>query len=170
MPDFILTTKDFTILEVMFDRCLDKDSPMCRLLGRKLANAEVVFREDIPPTVATFNSRVSFQVEGGRPDTRIISQDRMTTPIGHFLPITTLRGLALLGASEGQQLVIPGRDGEKEHIRLLRVIHQPEAAQRKVHGEWKGHGRGPILKLIAGGKETAPAIMVPDDDPGPSAA
>ena len=35
VPDgCILTTKDFTILEVMLDRCLDRQDPMALLLRR----------------------------------------------------------------------------------------------------------------------------------------
>ena len=42
----ILTTKDFTILEVMRDRCLGRDDPLMPILKRKFENAVVVFREE----------------------------------------------------------------------------------------------------------------------------
>ena len=42
----ILTTKDFTILEVMRDRCLGRDDPLMPILKRKFENALVVFREE----------------------------------------------------------------------------------------------------------------------------
>jgi regulator of nucleoside diphosphate kinase len=93
----ILTTKDFTILEVMLDRCLGRDDPLAPILKRKIDSALVVFRDDVPENVATLSSRVTLSVDGRDPDTRVISHDRMTSPVGMYLPISTLRGLALLG-------------------------------------------------------------------------
>ena len=43
----ILTTKDYTILEVLLDRHRDGDLPMRRLLRRKIDTAIVVFRDDV---------------------------------------------------------------------------------------------------------------------------
>ena len=37
-----LTTKDFTILEVMRDRCLGRDDPLAPILKRKIETATVV--------------------------------------------------------------------------------------------------------------------------------
>ena len=74
----ILTTKDFTILEVMRDRCLGRDDPLAPILKRKIESALVVFRDDVPVNVATLSSRVTFSVDGRDADTRILSHDRMT--------------------------------------------------------------------------------------------
>lgn len=67
----ILTTKDFTILEVMRDRCLGRDDPLAPILKRKLESATVMFREDVPAEVATLTSRVTYSVDGRDPDTRV---------------------------------------------------------------------------------------------------
>ena len=124
----ILTTKDFTILEVMRDRCLGRDDPLAPLIKRKIDSAVVMFRDDVPDNVATLSSRVSFRIDGRDPDTRVISHDRMRAPVGLFLPITTPRGLALLGLADllgerlalrlrvldpGQQLAAAGVEGEQ---------------------------------------------------------
>src|SRR5690554_8165532 len=67
----LLTTKDFTIIEVMLERRLGRADPLAPLLRRKLSGAVVMFREDIPPTVVTLNSRVTFRVnEIGRASCR----------------------------------------------------------------------------------------------------
>ena len=79
----ILTTKDFTILEVMRDRCLGRDDPLAPILKRKIESALVVFREDVPENVATLSSRVTFSVDGRDPDTRVISHDRMSSLSRH---------------------------------------------------------------------------------------
>ena len=59
-----LTTKDFTILEVMRDRCLGRDDTLALILKRKIETATVMFRDDIPVNVATLSSRVTFSVDG----------------------------------------------------------------------------------------------------------
>ncbi len=46
----------------------------------------------------------------------------MTSPIGLFLPITTFRGLALIGLSEGHEFSLPGQDGLEETVLLEKVL------------------------------------------------
>lgn len=173
----ILTTKDFTILEVMRDRCHGRDDPLAPILKRKIASAIVVFRDDVPANVATLSSRVTFIVDDGAPDTRVISHDRMSSSVGMFLPITNRRGLALLGLIEGVEFILANDDGREERIRLEKVHYQPEAARREREAAKRSaaptRGR-PALRLVRGEfPETGTRVPVgPDgfDDPGPSAA
>jgi regulator of nucleoside diphosphate kinase len=176
----ILTTKDFTILEVMLDRCLGTDDPMRALLRRKIESATVVFRDDVSPDVATLSSRVTFRVDGREPDTRVISHDRMISPIGLFLPITAPRGLALLGLSHGQGFRLTRPDGSEEYILLDAVLYQPEAARREREAMARlatPAARRSMLRVIPGAFGASPArsqrLTAPSDDfddPGPSAA
>ncbi len=171
----ILTTKDFTIVEVMRDRCLGQDDPLAPILARKIQSAIVMFRDDVPDNVATMSSRVTFSVNGRDPDTRIISHDRMASPIGMFLPVTTLRGLALLGLAEGDHFMFTNSDGSDERILLEKVHYQPEAARREKDALAKhlitpARSR-PSLRLIRGAlHDCAPLASDGPDDPGPSAA
>lgn len=172
----ILTGKDFTILEVMRDRCVGKEYPLAPILARKIETARVVFREDVPGNVATLSSRVTFSVNGRDPDTRVISHDRMTSPVGLFLPITTARGLALLGLAEGQDFVLTNGEGIKERILLQAVHYQPEAAkrEREMLERQPARPRGkPQLTLVHSAYREQPSVAAahPDDfDPGPLAA
>lgn len=173
----ILTTKDFTILEVMRDRCLGMDDPLAPVLRRKLESATVMFREDVPANVATLSSRVTFSVDGRDPDTRVLSHDRMASPVGMFLPITTLRGLALLGLAEGQEFGLTDGEGEAVRVLLETVHYQPEAARREreaLAGASVPMQRKPALRLIHGARfdqpRPVPAVFGGPDDPGPSAA
>jgi regulator of nucleoside diphosphate kinase len=176
----ILTTKDFTILEVMLDRCLGTGDPMRALLSRKIESATVVFRDDISPDVATLSSRVTFRVDGREPDTRVLSHDRMTSPIGLFLPITAPRGLALLGLTAGQAFRLGKPDGGEERILLDAVPYQPEAAKREKDALTRlatPAARRSALRVIPGafsgqpvGSERQAARPDDFDDPGPSAA
>lgn len=126
----MLTTKDLTILEVMLDRCLDREGTTGVLLARKIRAAMVVFSDDIPPDVATIGSRIGYRVDDGEPDSRILSHDRMTFPVGLYLPITAPTGLALLGMTVGQSFRLDTPDGAR-HILLETVSYQPEAAKRE---------------------------------------
>jgi regulator of nucleoside diphosphate kinase len=172
-----LTTKDFTILEIMRDRRIDRDDPLAPILKRKIETATVMFRDDIPVDVVTLSSRVTFSVNGREPDSRIISHDKMTYSVGMFLPITTVRGLALLGLSEGQEFIVRNSEGQEERILLHEVHYQPEAARREKEGLQRqnvARSRKPTLRVISGASgDQSRLVSVADDgfdDPGPSAA
>ncbi|MHB2264522.1 nucleoside-diphosphate kinase [Aliihoeflea sp. PC F10.4] len=172
----ILSTKDFTILEVMRDRRVGTDDPLSPILEQKLLSATVMFREDIPADVATLSSRVTFSVDGRDPDTRVISHDRMAASVGMFLPITMNRGLALLGLREGQTFRLVTRKHRMEDVRLEKVQYQPEAARREkeaLERRTKPSAK-PTFKLIRGALygATVPGFRQSDDfcDPDPSAA
>ena len=73
---------------------------------------------------------MTYRINNGEPDSRILSHDRMNASTGLFLPITSPIGLALLGLAEGQQFEI-GQDGCCKRITLDAVLYQPEAAYRE---------------------------------------
>jgi regulator of nucleoside diphosphate kinase len=168
----LLTTKDFTILEVMLDR--GQDAALTQLIRRKLDHATVIFREDVPAGIVTLNSRVSYRVGNAAPETRIVSQSRLNGLVGFVLPLTTLRGVALLGLAEGQSITVTTADGETELLSVEQVLFQPEAASRTLAHE-RSRGRRPRLVYDA---DALPSAIVADDpfeepfpeDPGPSAA
>ncbi|MEJ8571205.1 nucleoside-diphosphate kinase [Microbaculum marinum] len=170
----MLSTKDYTILTVMRDRCREREAPLARILRRKVQSAVVLLQEDLPPNVSTLNSRVTFSVDGGKREMRILSRDRMASPIGMILPITTLRGLALLGLVEGQEFVVTKSDGSEERVTLHHVCYQPETARRKRKAiERVAALSQPTLSLVDSVcRDRRPGPTVPDgyDDPGPSAA
>src|SRR5690606_31546466 len=104
---------------------------------------------------------------------RIISHERMDTLPGMLLPISTPRGLALLGLAEGQELIVAARHGGTERVRLATVHYQPEAARRRRNrsGDAEASVQRPMLRMIRGGRHEPFAIGTGDhDDPGPSAA
>ena len=187
----ILTTKDFTILEAMCDNPLARRDLLVPQIRRKLDAAIVVFRQDLPEGVASINSRVTFRVEsslreGVARDTRILSTGQVDGPVGMFLPVTTPRGLALLGLGEGQQAVLENAGGGEERIVLEKVEYQPEEAWRarirdrdrdleRVGNDTPPANGRPQLRVVPGGlvPRRGPVPATPrgrDDDPGPSAA
>lgn len=173
----ILTTKDFTILEAMHDNPRVRQDLLLPLIRQKLAAAIVVFREDLPQGVASINSRVSFRVDNGPSDTRILSTGQLNAPVGMALPITTRRGMALLGLTEGQEVLLTSGEGLEERIMLEKVDYQPEAARRERQAPDSDVSLGqkkPLLRIVAGGRGSTgrPAATAggSHDDPGPSAA
>lgn len=175
-----LTTKDYTILEVMLERHLGGDDTMSEILRRKVSGALVMFRDDIPPTVVTLSSRVVYRVNDGRPETRIVAHGEMRGLIGMLLPITHPRGLALLGLAKGQSITIPNKSGGFDTMTVEEVLYQPEAARReriKLSGEAAPSWGGPVLRVVHrsdGSNELAAkarsGVEIGFDDPGPSAA
>ncbi|QEE43443.1 nucleoside-diphosphate kinase (plasmid) [Rhizobium sp. WL3] len=175
--NIILTTKDFTILEVLRDRHHDQTGLLLPLIRNKMERAIVVFREDLPGDIASINSRVRFRVAAGESDTRVISTGQTPGPVGMFLPITTLRGLALLGLREGQAVSLVNMNGVTEKIVLEKVEYQPEASRREREAlgqEELMAGQKPMLRVISGGLDRRNRLVcMPangSDDPGPSAA
>ncbi len=176
----LLTTKDYTILEVMLERCLGLDDPVRPILQEKLKSAVVVFADDIPTTVVTLNSRVAYRVNGGAAETRIVAHDDIRGLVGRVISITIPRGLALLGLAEGQSFCFrdDGRNGGGETVTVQEVAYQPEAARREA--EMMNRTAVPPfrgLRLVhssddAPGAErkTATRYIFTPDDPGPSAA
>ncbi len=161
-----LTALDMGVLEGMMDRLEAQaaaDSDIARLLRRKLAAARVRLCDDIDPFVATINSRVEFHVDHGPIETGVLTHGGERALPGSALPISSLRGMALLGLAEGDTIAIELADGRTEVLGVVRVAHQPEAARLK---------RRPRFGIIDGGRNhrNYTPIGSEDDDPGPHAA
>lgn len=178
--DCQLTTKDANLLEVMLQRHDGRDDPFVRLLQRKLSAATVVFQDAVDPWTVTLNSRIELSIDGGPAERRILVYGGEDAYPGIALPITTLRGLALLGLTAPRVVVCERPDGSSEELQLRRVVHQPEAAKqsRRLHAILGDAGQQPgaqssVVALHAR-RRIAPqglAFDDPDgDDPGPQAA
>lgn len=124
-----ITTKDYMILEAIADRAAGS-SAYRELLRAKLRGAQVIFGDDVPPSVATINSRLRFAADG-REEERVLVHappgDSFPAPV---LAITTLRGLAMLGMTEGQTITFPDDEWRFDTIVLQEIAYQPEHAQR----------------------------------------
>lgn len=166
-----LTSKDFAILETMYDRRLMLTDGVCQVLRHKLDTARVVFGEDVPDNIVTLNSRVRYRVGELSAQTAIITQDAMAGIVGQSLPLTTARGLALLGLEESACLTLPKQEnGIPERILLEEVLFQPETARRQRLKQQRT--RGGIHLAYDAGSERDPQTHSDsgDNDPGPSAA
>jgi len=176
----ILTNIDFTVLEFMRGRCRGTDDPLASILKRKIDSALVMFHTDVPGNVATLNSRVTFSVDGWHcnQDTRVITSNRTDSPVGMTLPITNVRGLALLGLAEGHGFSVMNSEGIEERIVLEKVLYQPQTSRREketAKDVAASAPRKPALKLVRTTSHGQTRMAHTDaggfnDDPGPSAA
>lgn len=180
-PRCCVTAKDFTILENMLKRTPPYNEGLLRLLRRKLAMATVLLPEDIAPQVATLNSRVEYRIDGGRTECCVLVRGEDNASRGLTLPISTLRGLALLGLTAGDSVSIERPDGHSETVFLENVAYQPEGA--RVGGFVRSPGIRPhsppesgatVVNLRQWTKSRAGAANsnagFEDDDRGPPAA
>lgn len=177
-----LTTKDFSILKAMLERRIASGDVILPLLRRKLAEAAVVQAGAVKAGVVTLNSRVVFRVNGGEAETRTLVQQENRGLVGLNLPITTPRGLSMLGMSEGQTAAIERPAGGEETILIEKIVYQPEAARRQVAERMHVSGepaKRPALRLVHSVASDVQPLgetwrmrqsRRDDDDPGPSAA
>lgn len=161
-----LTAKDFTYLQSLLS-AKDYGKPYLNLLREKLGSATLLLDHTIDPRIATIESRVEFSVDGEFMEQRVLTRDEKSSTHGLALPITTLRGLALVGLREREVFRLRKPGGSVESLRLIKVAYQPEAARRTNAGtvvpfqpRW--------MKSVAGGDGGSSDPF--NDDPGSGAA
>ncbi|WP_052161883.1 hypothetical protein [Hoeflea sp. BAL378] len=126
-----LTTKDILILEALYDRRHRLSETVERLLKHKLDLAVVVFCEDIGSDVVTLNTRLQYRIGDTPSRAAILTQGALDGTVGHCLPLTTLRGLACLGLTQGAGISLPGPNGATpDRLVVEKILYQPEAARR----------------------------------------
>lgn len=174
----VITTKDFAMLEALYNRSPVTSGKWRALLYRKLDTASIVFSNEVLPKIATLNSRVCFRAGDGKTDIRVLSHERTALPVGALLPLTSLRGLALFGLREGQAITVSDDDGPSERILLEKIAYQPEAARLAQEAASRAavpQSRRAAFRVISGGRDVS-SLFVRENfpsgskDPGPSAA
>lgn len=162
-----LTARDFAILEMMLADHLGGDQLLVAAIRKKLADARIVFAEDLPGEVVTIGSRVAFTVDEGWPqERRLVTLERYVPGQDHQC-VASLRGIGLLGQAAGDKLEIDF-GGRSVALEIHAVLYQPEA-------ETKARKKPADLYLVtSGGDSPKPVSLRPGqplgDDPGPSAA
>jgi len=160
-----LTAKDHVFLESLL-HAGNHDDAFLQLLRQKLDTADVLLAQMIDPRTATIDSRIEFSVGGGSSEQRVLTGNEKSATHGVPLPVTTLRGLALLGLKEGTVFPLRKPNGIIEPLRLEKVCYQPESAKRQREPESTVVAFPPLSGTIRGTQSRSPD----DDDPGPRAA
>ncbi|MCR5857587.1 hypothetical protein [Mesorhizobium sp. J428] len=168
MPISRITTKDIAILETMLARYKGACPHFAALLRRKVDSSAIYLRDDIPPDTVTLNSSVAYSVDDTAAGPHLVVQSEIEDLPAFAVSIHSLRGLALLGMSEGEIVDVPTSDTERERLYVDTVLSQPEAeanlALRRPAGLLRPSNVVPLRMRSAGSD-------APDsDDPGPKAA
>ncbi|MCC7253201.1 nucleoside-diphosphate kinase [Hyphomicrobium sp.] len=166
-PHCHLTAKDSAYLRSLL-ASKDYGEPYLQLLRRKLADATLMLDHTIDRRIATIDSRVEFRVGDGAIEHRVLTRNEESATQGLALPITTLRGLALLGLRENDVFSLRKPNGAMEAIRLIKIAYQPEAARRAIAASAVVPFQPHWLRSLSKDDETGSDPH--DDDPGPGAA
>jgi regulator of nucleoside diphosphate kinase len=151
LPPCRLSVRDFHVLEQLFDSDIT-DPVFYRMLRAKIAGAAVIAHSVIDCDVTKIGSRVDFIIDDQLCESLVLTADPGTRPSRLTLPVTTLRGLALLGLKGGDELTLEMPDGRRERLRLTKVYQAHDDNVLPLH-------------------RAAPRGWSPgDDDPGPRAA
>jgi regulator of nucleoside diphosphate kinase len=169
--DVLVTARDFMILEELARLRLRPDEPAARGLIAKLERCRVVPPDTVAADVVTLDSRVVFSVDGGQPEARVLVHPDGHTLSGWSLPVTTPRGLAVLGLRAGATATAECSGGGVERIAILSVAYQPEQAARRRAATGGGSGLPPAPSFLRRSARLRTGGGPPrDDDPPPSAA
>ena len=132
MPAIFVTEPDLDALERLLDSPAVRQMPGLDALRAELDRAQVVAPEEMPADVITMNSTARFVDELSGTEHRltlVYPRDAAGGPerVSILAPV----GSALLGLAVGQSIEwqVPG--GRQLRLKVLEVIHQPEAAERE---------------------------------------
>lgn len=126
-PAPLFTERDHAILFGLARQAGLHTSTYSGQLHQKLQRAVVIPLDQVEPDLATFGSFVRYRINGGGPQEHKLMLHPRAGQEQHTLSVKTLRGLALIGMSEGQ--VFTSRlagDGE-EVVEIEAILFQPEA-------------------------------------------
>jgi regulator of nucleoside diphosphate kinase len=104
-----------------------------RALAQELDRAVVLSSGPVPPDLVTMNSTVVYEDEdtGMLREITIVYPPEADSRKGNVSVLAPL-GTALLGLSVGQSIVWPFPGGSTRTLRVVRLIYQPEAAEREL--------------------------------------
>ena len=126
-PPITLSALDFERLETLLEKHIPA-FPGREALEAELDRADVLEPKDMPSSVVTMNSTVSFTLlESGKTNTLTLvypkEMDGGSDKVSIFAPV----GIALLGLSVGDQFEMPSPTGQVT-VRVDAITYQPESA------------------------------------------
>jgi len=164
--DSRLTAQAASVLTAMLDHAPGTRPSFAALLRWKLSHSSICFGSDFPSNVVTLNSQVLYTVDG-----ELVGPHLIVSSEGHDLPdyalsIHDIRGLALLGLSEGQSIHIAADDGASAMLSVTKVGFSLRSGAQV--GNWASTDRPRVVPFRC--KPAASPAGFKPDDPGPRAA
>ena len=129
-PKIYVAEADFDALERLLDSPAVRNLPGIEALWQELHRAQVVPADRIPANVVTMNSTVRFEDESAGTAHQLTLVYPQAAGEPGSVSITAPVGSALIGLSVGQTIEwqVPG--GRKIRLKVLKVLHHPEAAAK----------------------------------------
>lgn len=126
-PNIVISSLDADRLDELLDSLPNNAFPGKAELEAELARAEIVEPRDIPPTVVTMNSTVTFRVASSNERFTLTlvypkDMDGSSSKISVLAPV----GSALLGLSQGDEIEWPKPGGGVLQVRIEEILYQPE--------------------------------------------
>jgi transcription elongation GreA/GreB family factor len=119
----VLRARDAVALQRLLHSSQHSGEALFDALRAKLDDSCIMPPEAVSAETASLGSRIVFSASGGTAQARVLVLPRDHSPAGWTLPVTTPRGLALLGHAAGAVVTAEGSRAE-ETLRLLAVAGQ----------------------------------------------
>jgi len=122
-----LTTRDYLLLQNCIEQGID-NSLLQSIVEMKIADAQVVFPDEIEEDIATEGSRIVYLVNGRRETTTLVHEPSEVS--AQTLPVMSFLGIALIGMAVRDNAAFVTEEGALGHVSLRHVLFQPEAHRR----------------------------------------
>lgn len=124
-----ITTFDLERLQSVIDTAFERDREVADALDSELSRALIVAPSEVSPQVVTMNSRVEYEnlPAGDAREVTLVYPPRANAADGRISVLAPL-GAALLGLSVGDEIHWPVGAGKELHLKVRRLVYQPEAA------------------------------------------
>lgn len=125
-----VTSHDMDRLQALLDGTASaRNAEAAENLEAELSTAVVLPPERIPPNVVTMGSRLLFvDEETGQQREVTLVYPKDADPQSGKISILAPVGTALLGLSVGELVEWPLPNGKRKRLRIVELLHQPEAA------------------------------------------
>lgn len=127
-PPITVSSLDVVRLERLLESGAYRNLPRMDALRSELDRATVVEPAQIPPGVVTMNSTVRFVDDASQSKFELTLVYPENGGASDKVSILAPVGSALLGLSVGQSIFWQVLGGRRLQLRVLEVVHQPEAA------------------------------------------
>ena len=129
IPALVISAHDFERLDRLLSLLKGPERPGAVSLLGELERAQVVEPQDIPAEIVTMNSQTRLLNEstGKTRELTLVYPKDADSAVGRISVLAPV-GSALLGLRKGQSIDWPMPNGQKERLKVLDVMYQPEAA------------------------------------------
>lgn len=132
LPPIVMSRLDWDRIDTLLESPEVRAMPGAAALREEIDRADVVEPTQVPPTVATMNSRIRFVDEGTAHEFELALVYPRDAGKPGTISLLAPVGSALLGLQMGQTIAWPMPGGRPATLRVLEIVDQPEAQGRDL--------------------------------------